>query len=150
MQLWRLISGTSWLASLPWGAERPRKGVPRKMGLSQWVISLPSVQESHSPGTSLVDQWLESTLQCIGSISGQGTKIPHAAEQPSLCAATRQPRCCNQRACVPQQKIPYDTTKTRHSQINKGATLRRRLNSTTSCVTLVKILIFSETQFHWR
>jgi hypothetical protein len=56
----------------------------------------------------------------------------------------RQPRCCDQRACVPQKKIPHDTAKTHHSQINKGATLRRRLNSTTSCVTLVKILIFSE------
>ena len=38
----------------------------------------------------------------MGSIPGQGTKIPHAARQlspraarKSLCAATKDPTCCN-------------------------------------------------------
>ena len=31
----------------------------------------------------------------VGSIPGQGTKIPHAMEQISLCAITREPTCQN-------------------------------------------------------
>ena len=31
----------------------------------------------------------------VGSIPGQGTKIPHATGQLSLCATTRQPVLCN-------------------------------------------------------
>ena len=38
-----------------------------------------------------------------GSISGQGTNIPHAAEQRSLHATTK--------VCAPQQKILQDATK---------------------------------------
>ena len=52
-----------------------------------------------------------------GSIPGQGTNIPHAAELLNQSATTR--------VCVPRQKIPYTTvkipraaTKTPHSQIN--------------------------------
>ena len=42
-----------------------------------------------------------------GSIPGQGTKIPHAAGQISLCAATTDPACRNWGACVPQLQSPY-------------------------------------------
>ena len=43
----------------------------------------------------------------VGLIPGQGTKIPHAAEQPSPCTATSEPRCS--RACT-------TTMHTQHSQ----------------------------------
>ena len=33
----------------------------------------------------------------VGLIPGQGTKIPHAAEQPSPCMATSEPRCSGAR-----------------------------------------------------
>ena len=36
---------------------------------------------------------LPSNAADAGSIPGQGTKIPHAAEQLSLCAATTEPTC---------------------------------------------------------
>ena len=40
-----------------------------------------------------------------GSIPGQGTKIPRAAGQLSLCATTREkPVCCNKRSRMPQRK----------------------------------------------
>ena len=44
-------------------------------------------------GTSLAVQWLRlhtSTAGVTGSIPGQGTKIPHAAQQLSLRATTRE------------------------------------------------------------
>ena len=44
----------------------------------------------------------------MGSIPGQGTKIPHAAEQLSRCAATTEPMRLNQRAHVPQTTEPIN------------------------------------------
>ena len=46
---------------------------------------------------------VESSFQCRGcdSVPGQGTKITHAAEQPSLCATTTEPT--HSRAHAPQQ-----------------------------------------------
>ena len=37
----------------------------------------------------------ESTLQCRGLIPGQGTKIPRAMGQLSLCATTTELMCLN-------------------------------------------------------
>ena len=67
-----------------------------------------------------------------GLIPGRGTKIPHAAGQPSPCATTREPECSNywslhapepvhhsQRIRTPPQKIPQAATKTQCSRINK-------------------------------
>ena len=45
----------------------------------------------------------------IGSIPGQGTKIPHATKQLSLHTTTREPVCHNERSCLLQL---------RHSPIN--------------------------------
>ena len=45
----------------------------------------------------------------IGSIPGQGTKIPHATKQLSLHTITREPVCHNEISCLLQL---------RHSQIN--------------------------------
>ena len=45
---------------------------------------------------SLAVQWLRlhtSNAGAMGSIPGQGTKIPHVTEQLSLCAATTEPTC---------------------------------------------------------
>ena len=44
-----------------------------------------------------------------GSIPGQGTKIPHAAGQLSLCATTTELVCLNERARVPQRGSPCAT-----------------------------------------
>ena len=51
----------------------------------------------------LVGPVVESSFQCRGcdSVPGQGTKITHAAEQPSLCATTTEPT--HSRAHAPQQ-----------------------------------------------
>ena len=92
---------------------------------------------------------LPSNAGDVGSIPGQGTKIPHAAGQLSphatttelthlnvtahvpqttesmrfgACATTteRKPICHNEReAHEPQQKILHAATKTQHSQKNK-------------------------------
>ena len=48
----------------------------------------------------------------MGSIPGQGTKIPHAIGQPSLHATTRENPCT-------KAKTPRATTNTQHNQINK-------------------------------
>ena len=40
----------------------------------------------------------------VGLIPGQGTKIPHAVGQLSLCATTAEPACS--RAHAPQQEKP--------------------------------------------
>ena len=53
------------------------------------------------PGGPVVKN-LPSNAGDVGSISGQETKIPHAAEQLSLHAATTEPTCPNQRGRVPQ------------------------------------------------
>ena len=44
----------------------------------------------------------------LDSISGQGTRIPHAAEQLSLGAAIPESACHNQRVCALQCKILHD------------------------------------------
>ena len=41
----------------------------------------------------------------VGWIPGQGTKIPHAAEQLSLSAVTRELVLCNERSCMMWQEI---------------------------------------------
>ena len=48
----------------------------------------------------------------MGSIPGQGTKIPHAIGQPSLHATTRESPCT-------KAKTPRATTNTQRNQINK-------------------------------
>ena len=56
-------------------------------------------------GTSLAVQWLRITYNAgdAGSIPGQGTKIPHAAEQLSPRATTREkPARFNERSHMPQ------------------------------------------------
>ena len=68
-----------------------------------------------------------------GLTPGQGTKIPHAAEQPGPLATTREPRCHNywahksrlERPCT-LTKIPHATTKAWHSQVNILETKRER------------------------
>ena len=60
----------------------------------------------------------ESTFQCrrLGSIPGQGIKIPHAAEQLSPCTVTADPKHYNNsswataRDHAPQQNTPQDST----------------------------------------
>ena len=66
-------------------------------------------------------QWLAIHLavQEMGSIPGQGTKIPHAKGQLSLCAAAAEPERHSWReAHTSQWKIPYVTSKTLSSQMN--------------------------------
>ena len=36
----------------------------------------------------------------MGSIPGQGTRVPHAVEQLSPSATTRESLCCNERSCM--------------------------------------------------
>ena len=56
---------------------------------------------------------LPSRAGDVGSIPGQGTKIPHAAGQLSLCATTTELSFLNERAHVPQlERSPHATTKT--------------------------------------
>ena len=45
---------------------------------------------------------LPSNAGDVGLIPGQGTKIPHAAEQISLRATTTESACRNQRGPMPQ------------------------------------------------
>ena len=51
------------------------------------------------PGGPVVKK-LPSNAGDVGSIPGQGTKIPHALEQLSLQAAVTDP--AHSRACIPQ------------------------------------------------
>ena len=61
-----------------------------------------------------------------GSISGQGTKIPHATGQQGLCATTAEPVRRNERARMPTKqeilqaamKILHAATKNQHSETN--------------------------------
>ena len=55
-----------------------------------WWYLLKSRSRTTGSETSLVVQWLRIYLpmQDAGLIPGQGTKIPRAAEQPSLCLTT--------------------------------------------------------------
>ena len=46
-------------------------------------------------GTSLVVQWLRIRPAIRGSVSGRGTKIPHALRHLSLCATIRAPVACH-------------------------------------------------------
>ena len=53
-----------------------------------------SAAKSTVQGTSLVVQWLglwASNARVLGSIPDRGTKMPHAAEQLNLGAATTEP-----------------------------------------------------------
>ena len=68
------------------------------------------------PGGPVVKN-LPSNAGDVGSIPGQGTKIPHAIGQLSPRAATTDP--AHSGARLPQQKTLHATTKTRCSQINK-------------------------------
>ena len=63
---------------------------------------------------------LPSNAEDVGLIPGQAARIPHAAGQLSLCAAT-EPTGHDQRARLPP-KIPCATAKTQHSQVNKRST----------------------------
>ena len=36
----------------------------------------------------------------MGSIPGQGTRVPHAVEQLSPSTTTRESKCCNERSCM--------------------------------------------------
>ena len=47
----------------------------------------------------------------VGSIPGQGTKIPQAAEQLSPCPRTTEPTHHNLKVRTPQSKISPDATK---------------------------------------
>ena len=79
-----------------------------------------------SIGTSPAVQWLgrcASTTGGIGLTPDQGTRMPHATEQLSLCTTTTESACSG--ACMPQLESPcattkdrHDTTKTRHSQVS--------------------------------
>ena len=52
----------------------------------------------------------------VGSIPGQGTKIPHAVRQLSPRATTREkPTCCNERFHVPQLRPSAPTNEPMHS-----------------------------------
>lgn len=65
-------------------------------------------------GTSLVVQCNEPcNAEDMGSIPGQGTKIPYAEEQQAHILQLLSPHATNG-VCVPQQKISHDTTKTQH------------------------------------
>ena len=46
----------------------------------------------------------------LGSVLGSGTKIPHAAEQPSLHCTTTEPTRHNSRAHALQQTVPNVAT----------------------------------------
>ena len=59
--------------------------------------------KSSQKGTSLVAQWLESICQCRGhGFDPWSGKIPHAAEQLSLCATTTEPVLWSLRAATPE------------------------------------------------
>ena len=62
----------------------------------------------------------------MGSIPGQGTRVPRAMEQLGPCATTTELMHHNLSVCVLQQKIsrdamriPHATAKTRHSHVNE-------------------------------
>ena len=74
--------------------------------------------KSNGLGTSLVVQWLRIRLAMQGMwVQPMGTKIPHAAEPLSPCAATTKPK---HKAEDPKlcNKDPMCRTTTRSSQIN--------------------------------
>ena len=47
----------------------------------------------------------------MGSVLGEGTKIPHAVEQLSLLTTTREPTCRNERSFMTHTKVPHAATK---------------------------------------
>ena len=53
-------------------------------------MGLKSIQGGTFPGGPVVKN-LPCNAGDMGSIICQGTKIPHALEQPNLCAATKEP-----------------------------------------------------------
>ena len=112
---------------------------------TKWTIIenwIRKVKKGDFPGGTVIRN-SPSNAGDMGSIPGQGTKIPHAAGQLSLCTTTEL-ACLNDRARMPQTtepmypawyalwslhttmkrrwastKIPRAATKTRHSQKNK-------------------------------
>ena len=76
--------------------------------LMKSFLKKPAIQDF--PGAPVV-QNMPCNAGNVGSISGWGTKIPHAV------GATK-PVCQNYRTCTLQQKIPLVTTKTQCSQTN--------------------------------
>ena len=60
-----------------------------------------------------------SSAGSVGSILGQGTKIPHATEQLRFWATTRE-SVCHTKVPHDAMKILHAATKTQHSQINKS------------------------------
>ena len=67
------------------------------------------------PGGPVVKN-LPSTAGDASSIPGRGTKIPHAAGQLSLHAATSEPVPQLERNPCATTNIPHAATKTQHSQ----------------------------------
>ena len=55
----------------------------------------------------------------VGSIPGQGTKIPHALEQLSLCATTTEPTCSG--ACAPQLEGLHHMQRSHMPQLRPNA-----------------------------
>lgn len=67
----------------------------------------------HMLGTSLVVQCNEPcNAEDMGSIPGQGTKIPYAEEQSPHTTITES--TCHKRSLCATTKISHDTTKTQH------------------------------------
>ena len=62
---------------------------------------------------------LPSNAGDVGSISGRGTRIPHAAGQLNLRITTRESAHCNEKMVPPGTvKTPRATYKTQGSQVN--------------------------------
>ena len=86
------------------------------------------------PGTSLVVKNPPSNARGVGSIPGQGIKIPHASEQPSPGAATTDPGAhepqlernasCNERFYVLQPRP--NNSQTNNNKTKKDMFLKRR------------------------
>ena len=55
----------------------------------------------------------------VGSIPGQGTKIPHALEQLSLCATATEPTCSA--ACAPQLESLHHMQRSHMPQLRPNA-----------------------------
>ena len=97
-----------------------------------WWYLLKSRSRTAGPETSLVVQWLRIYLpmQDAALIPGQGTKIPRAAEQPSLCLTTGGLRTT--------MKSPHKAMKT---QWTKKKKVQIKKNSFWSCQVACRILV---------
>ena len=92
-----------------------RDGILGKAGAGP--LTLLVIQPRIRSEISLVES-LPCNARDLGSIPGQGTRIPQALEQVSLCFATTEPKCCNKKIPHYTLKIVHATTKTQCSQIN--------------------------------